>query len=120
MTSLKFNYITIASVATPSRVTGRNLAYTRRTPGQRAAVAAQIALGEAELTPPTQRQAAAMAGASLPYVHLALGLSPSARTRVARGEMSLAEAVRFSNLFRSYLTAPPERASAVISVGVVG
>ena len=69
----------------PRTVTGRNLAHKRRTPAQRALLAASIANGETVVIRPTMRQALAMTGANSAYANAALKLDPAERRAVANG-----------------------------------
>ena len=49
----------------PSTITGRNVAHGRRTPSQRAAIAAELVSGEIVFIKPTLKQAAALFGVSV-------------------------------------------------------
>jgi hypothetical protein len=58
---------------------------------QRAAMAAQVVLGEAELTELQISQIAKLAGVSLPYVHRAMALSPTNRNEMRNGRLRMAD-----------------------------
>jgi hypothetical protein len=105
---------------TPAKtITGRNLAHAHRTASQRGAVAAQLVLEEVEHTKPTMIQAAAITGANIPYVQLALRLKPETRARVAAGELTIAEAAKANGLLSAWIAATPtEKAALGVAVGV--
>lgn len=103
----------------PHTVTGRNLAHARRNANQKGAIAAQMVKGEVVLTKPTMIQAAHDAGANMPYVQLALKLSPESRARVAAGEITIAQALAANGLLEAWLEATPEvRAALGNAVGI--
>lgn len=69
----------------PRRVTGRNLAHARRTPIERALLAADLASGRAVLVEPTMRQIVLLTGASPSYAAAAAALDEGERRSVLRG-----------------------------------
>jgi hypothetical protein len=102
-----------------SLITGRNLAHAHRDAGERAGIAAQLVLGEAELVKPTITQIAPAARVSLPYVHRALRLKVETRARVAAGELALLDAVKANGLLTAWIASTPEeRAALGAAVGV--
>jgi hypothetical protein len=86
-------------------ISGRNLAHGRRTPSRRAVAAAQLVLEETRLVAPTIKQAATLAGVSVPYIQQALNLSIEDRSRIAAGEGSLRDATRARELLEAYRAA---------------
>jgi hypothetical protein len=64
------------------RITGRNLAHGRRTASQRAAIAAELRLGERVIVKPAEKQCAALVKVSVPYLRLAAALEPELRRQV--------------------------------------
>jgi hypothetical protein len=103
----------------PFLISGRNLAHTHRSASERAGIAAQFVLGEAELVKPTITQIVPVAHVSTPYVHLALRLKAETRARVATGELSLLDAVKANGLLAAWIASTPaERAALGSVVGV--
>jgi hypothetical protein len=78
-------YTSTTPAATPRQITGRNLAHTRRTPVERALLAADLASGRAVLVEPTMRQIVALTGASPSYAMAAASLDEGERRSVSRG-----------------------------------
>ena len=72
-------------------ISGRNIAHTPRTASQRAAVAAMLVRGEAELIDPTVTHAAALLRVSVPYVYAALGATADERVDLALGKATVSE-----------------------------
>jgi hypothetical protein len=100
-------------------ITGRNLAHAHRDAGERAGIAAQLVLGEAELIRPTITQVAPITHVSVPYVQLALRLKVETRARVAAGELSFLQAVKANGLLAAWIASTPaERAALGSVVGV--
>lgn len=93
-------------------ITGHNLAHAHRTSSERAAIAAQLVLGEAEMVKPTITQVVPAARVSVPYVHLALHLKPETRALVAMGELSLSDAGKEDDLLAAWLKASPAKQAA--------
>jgi hypothetical protein len=109
----------VAEATDSSNITGRNLAHAHRSASERAALAAQLVLGEARLVKPTITQVAAITLVSLPYVQVALKLSETTRYRVVKGELSLPDAARANGLLSAWLTSTPEEKAALgVAVGV--
>ena len=71
--------------------TGRNLAHGRRSPSQRAAVAAQLVLGELQLTNPTITQSAGLLDVCVPYVRKALSVNAADLAALAAGEITITQ-----------------------------
>jgi hypothetical protein len=69
---------------TKPRLSGRSLAHTKLSARQKAAIAAQIALGEIEIEP-TLSQSAAMVGVSVAYASMAYHLDPDRLESIAWG-----------------------------------
>jgi hypothetical protein len=92
----------------PQPISGRSIAHCSRSASQRAVLAAELVLERVRLERPTIRQAALLAGISIPYVHLALRLSDEARERVAVGAVSLSDAAKANGLATEFLAASPE------------
>jgi hypothetical protein len=100
-------------------VTGRNLAHSHRTASQRAALAAQLVLEEVEQIKPTMIQAAAVTRVNIPYVQFALRLTPATRERVAKGELTIAEAAKANGLLAAWEAATlADKAALGSAVGV--
>jgi hypothetical protein len=95
---------------------GRDISHSHRTPGERAALAAQLTFSERTLFQPTATQAALIVRASLPYIHIARLLKPATRMRVARGELSLIEASKANGLLEAWFSASPEERAHLGSV----
>lgn len=103
----------------PSSVVGRSLAHSHLTASQRAAVAAQLVLGEARLIAPTITQVVPIVHVSTPYVRFALELAEETRDRVAKGDLSLLKAAKANGLLAAWLAASlAERAALGVAVGV--
>jgi hypothetical protein len=108
-----------APIGPPFLVTGRDIAHSHRTPSQRAALAAQLVLGEAKLTKPTITQVVEIVRVSGPYVRFAMRLKENTRERVGDGELPLAAAARANGLLAAWLDATPEEQAALgTAVGV--
>jgi len=88
--------------------TGRELAHCHFSVSERAAIAAWLVQGRVHLVKPTIKQAAALAGVSVPYVQAALRLDVNVLARVALGEASLADAARGNGLVAAFLAASPK------------
>jgi hypothetical protein len=73
----------------PVPITGRNLAHSVKSASQRAAIAAQLVLGELTLIDPTIIQAAEAAGISVPYVRLALVATAAEREALLSGDLTI-------------------------------
>jgi hypothetical protein len=73
-------------------VTGINLARGHRSPSRRAAVAAQLVLGEIEIIKPTLKQACGMTGANREYARKLLHADHSVRLNVEAGVISITDA----------------------------
>jgi hypothetical protein len=69
----------------PRTITGRDLAHKKRTPTQRALLAADLASGRVIVTGLTLRQATMLTGASPSYASVAARLDGNERIAVARG-----------------------------------
>jgi hypothetical protein len=93
------------TTTTLATITGRNLAHAHRSASERAAIAAQLVLGEAELVKPTITQIVPVAHVSKSYVRFALELTPATRDRVAVGEITLSEAAKANGLLSAWLAA---------------
>ena len=103
----------------PLPLSGHNLVHLHRSASQRGAVAAQLVLEEIEPPKPTVLQAAAITGANIPYVYVALRLTPETRARVAAGKLTLAKAAKANGLLAAWSTSTPaERSRAGAAVGV--
>jgi hypothetical protein len=103
----------------PTLITGRNLAHAHRTASQRGALAAQLVLEELHRVEPTAIQAAADTGANMPYVQIALRLTPLTRARVAKGELTIPEAAKANGLLAAWEAATlAEKAALGATVGV--
>jgi hypothetical protein len=100
----------------PVVFTGRNLAHGHRGAGERAAIAAHLVLGEAELVGPTIIQAAAITRVCPQYVQTALRLQAPTRLRVARGTISLVDAAKANGLLSAWLAATPDEKAALGSI----
>jgi hypothetical protein len=97
---------------------GRDIAHSHRSAGERAALAAQLIIGERVLCQPTATQVGPIVRASLPYIHIARLLKPATRMRVARGELSLVEASRANGLLEAWFASTPDEKVALgIAVG---
>jgi hypothetical protein len=72
-------------------VTGRNLAHSKRSASQRAGVAAQLVLGEADLVNPTVTQVVVLLKVSVPYVEAALAGTADERRELAEGRLTISE-----------------------------
>jgi hypothetical protein len=98
---------------------GRDIAHSHRSAGERAALVAQLILGERTLCQPTVTQVGPIVRASAPYIHVARLLKPATRMRVARGELSLVEASRANGLLEAWFASTPDEKVALgIAVGV--
>jgi hypothetical protein len=95
---------------------GRDIAHSHRSAGERAALAAQLIVGERTLCQPTATQVGPIVRASLPYIHIARLLKPATRMRVARGELSLVEASKANGLLEAWYSASPDERAALGSV----
>jgi hypothetical protein len=119
---VQFALDTIPSVSCNSKnghgrpIFGRDIAHSHRSAGERAALAAQLVLGERTLFQPTATQAGPLVRASLPYIHIARLLKPATRMRVARGELSLVEASKANGLAEAWFLASPEERAALGSI----
>jgi hypothetical protein len=74
-----------------SSITGRNVAHGRRTPSQRAAIAAEIVKGDIVLVEPTLKQAAELLDVSVPYIRTALSATSAERTALAQGDLLISQ-----------------------------
>ena len=95
----------VSTPSVPAEFTGRELAHCHFSASERAVIAAWLVQERIHLVKPTIRQAAALAGVSVPYVQAALRLDVKVLTRVALGEVSLVDAERGNGLIAAYLTA---------------
>ena len=103
----------------PTVITGRDLAHSHRTASQRGALAAQLVLEEVEHIKPTMIQAAAVTRTNIPYVQIALRLTPATRVRVAAGEFTLAEAAKANGLLAAWIASTAAEKTALgAAVGV--
>jgi hypothetical protein len=73
----------------PPTITGQDIARCRRTPQQRAAIGAQLRLGECILVRPTERQVTQITEANRTYVRLAEKITSAERNLVAAGDLDL-------------------------------
>jgi hypothetical protein len=78
----------VATTAATVIISGRNVAHRKRTPGQRALLAADILTGKVRLDRPTLKQTATLLHVSVPYVEAALRIAgdPALRARIEGGE----------------------------------
>lgn len=72
-------------------ISGYTIARSDWTKSQKAALAAQIVLGEATLDDLTRRQICAVFGVSLNYLNKAIALSSATREAVSRGQVPLSD-----------------------------
>ena len=105
-----------------TRLRGRNLAHSPRSPSQRAAVAARLVLGEHQLVDPTILQAAAICRVSPPYIRAALAATAAERAELAGGAVRVVDLLHPSwdcALERAWHAATPqERAAFGVRVGI--
>ena len=78
----------------PVQVTGRHLAHSPKSASQRAAIAAQLVLGELVLVNPTIVQAAESAGICVPYVRVALNATAAEREALLSGDLTVPKVCR--------------------------
>ena len=108
----------VATAAATVIVTGRSIAHTKRTAGQRALLAADILAGKVRIDKPTMKQVASLLHVSVPYVQAALRINGDHRTRerIARG--TAFNQVKPNGLSRAWAKASPaERAQLGQLVG---
>jgi hypothetical protein len=101
-------------------LTGRTIfARTNRGIDERAGLSGQLVTGEVQLTSLTVPQAAAITHSITHRTYAALQLAPASRARVAKGEVSLADALKGNGLVAAWLMATAdERAALGAIVGV--
>jgi hypothetical protein len=77
----------VRASARPPRINGRAVAHQKLNARQRASLAAQVLLREKALDP-SVRQIAEIFDVSVPYLMIAMGLSPTKREAIASGQDS--------------------------------
>lgn len=98
----------------PALIAGREIAaYSNDEAAVRGAIAAQLALKELLPVDLTVAQASLITGATIGSTYNAMRLAPETRARVAKGELSLADAMRGNGLVAAYLNATPDELVAL-------
>jgi hypothetical protein len=84
------------TTATIPAITGRNLAHGHRTSTECAFIGRDLHLNRTQLTSPTLKQCAALAGVSVRYIAAAVTISddPAAQSAVLAGRVALLDAAR--------------------------